>query len=49
MRVVFDTYMYLQNVTTVPCKVANNVRVHLVLQITGSNTVINTCIEQLTA
>ena len=44
--VIFATY--LQNVTTLPCKMANNVRAHLpsgVLQITGSNTVINTCIE----
>jgi len=34
---------YLQKVTTLPCKMANNVRAHL--QITGSHTVISTCIE----
>jgi len=35
MHVIFDTY--LQNVTVLPCKMANDVRVHAsgVMQITG--------------
>jgi len=50
MHVIFATY--LQNVITLPYKIASNVRAHLEFCRSGSNAVISTrivnCIEQLT-
>jgi len=50
MHVIFSTY--LQNVATLPRKITNTYKGSSevgYLQITGSKTVISTCIEYLTA
>jgi len=46
MHVIFATY--LQNVTTLPCKMTNNARAHLEFCKSQGQTVISTCIEELT-